>query len=270
MQVVERAIAAVAGRQDNVVTLEQLIEAGLGRGAITHRLQARIIRRIHRTVYLMGAAPPTPVARARAAVLAVGDGAVLSHRSAAELFALLPEAGGDVDVTIIGRNPGVHPGIRVHRPRALAPVDVTTVRRMSVTSVARTICDVAATESRDDVMRLPGGALSARCHASRPRRGAGARAEAQGCARHPRTHRRPAPDAFRAGTTLVEADRSGPAAAPANQRADSGHSGRCPLVRGETDRRVRRMGGHTATGSRSRRTASATRYWWPPDTAFYA
>jgi hypothetical protein len=37
MQVVERAIAAVAGRQDNVVTLEQLIEAGLGRGAIAHR-----------------------------------------------------------------------------------------------------------------------------------------------------------------------------------------------------------------------------------------
>ena len=153
MQVVERAIAAVASTQDNVVTFEQLIEAGLGRGAIAHRLQARMMQRMHRTVYLMGAAPPTPVARARAGVLAVGDGAVLSHRTASELFGLLPDVGGDVDVTMVGRNPGVHPGIRVHRPRALALVDVTTVHGMPVTSIARSICDLAATESRDDVMR---------------------------------------------------------------------------------------------------------------------
>ncbi len=111
------------------------------------------MQRMHRTVYLMGAAPPTPVARARAGVLAVGDGAVLSHRTASELFGLLPDVGGDVDVTMVGRNPGVHPGIRVHRPRALALVDVTTVHGMPVTSIARSICDLAATESRDDVMR---------------------------------------------------------------------------------------------------------------------
>jgi very-short-patch-repair endonuclease len=155
MQVVERAIAAVAGRQDNVVTLEQLIEAGLGRGAIAHRVQARAMQRMHRRVYLIGAAPPSPVARARGAVLAVGAGAVLSHRSAAEMFGLLPEAGGDVDVdvTIVGRNPGVHPGIRVHRPRALARVDVTAVRGIPVTSIARTICDLAASEPQEDVTR---------------------------------------------------------------------------------------------------------------------
>jgi very-short-patch-repair endonuclease len=153
MQVVERAIAAVAGRQDNVVTLEQLIEAGLGRGAIAHRVQARMMQRMHRTVYLIGAAPPSPVARARGAVLAVGVGAVLSHRSAAEMFGLLPEVGGEVDVTIVGRNPGVHPGIRLHRPRALARVDVTAVRGIAVTSIARTICDLAASEPQEDVTR---------------------------------------------------------------------------------------------------------------------
>jgi hypothetical protein len=78
MQAVERAIAAVAGRQDNVVTLEQLLQAGLGRGAIAHRIQAQTMQRMHRTVYLIGAAPPTPVARFRASVLAVGGDAVLS------------------------------------------------------------------------------------------------------------------------------------------------------------------------------------------------
>ena len=104
------------------------------------------MQRLHRGVFLLGAAPPTQMARARAAVMACGEGAVLSHRSAAELFRLLPETGGEVEVTVVGRNPGFHPGIRLHRPRALARHDVTSVRGIPVTSIARTICDLAATD----------------------------------------------------------------------------------------------------------------------------
>jgi very-short-patch-repair endonuclease len=151
MHAVERAIAAVARRQDNVVTHDQLLEAGLGRGAIARRLQAGTMQWMHRGVYLLGAAPPTRMARARAAVRACGDGAVVSHRSAAELFGLLPETDRDIDVTVVGRNPGVHAGIRRHRPRALARHDVTSMRGIPVTSVARTIADLAATEPTGDV-----------------------------------------------------------------------------------------------------------------------
>ena len=49
------------------------------------------MQRLHRGVFLLGAAPPTRMARARAAVLACGEGAAVSHRSAAEMFGLLPE-----------------------------------------------------------------------------------------------------------------------------------------------------------------------------------
>ena len=148
MHAVERAIARVARRQDNVVTHDQLFEAGLGRGAIARRLEARTMQSMHRGVYLLGAAPPTHMARARAAVLACGTGAVVSHRSAAEVFGLLPESDGQVDVTVVGRNPGSHVGIRLHRPRALARHHVTKVRGIPVTSIARTICDLAGTETR--------------------------------------------------------------------------------------------------------------------------
>jgi very-short-patch-repair endonuclease len=151
MRVVERAIARVGRRQDNVITLQQLLEAGLGRGAIEHRVETRMMQRLHRGVYLLGAAPPTRMARARAAVLACGPGAVLSHRSAAELYGLLAEGAGGVDVTVVGRNPGAEPGIRLHRPRALARIDVVTMRGMRITSVARTICDLAATEPEREV-----------------------------------------------------------------------------------------------------------------------
>src|SRR5215469_5584439 len=101
MHAVERAIARIAGRQDNVITREQLVAAGLGRGAIAHRVGAGWMQRMHQGVYLIGAAPPTMMARARAAAMACGAGAVVSHRSAAELFGLLPEVGGRVEVTVV-------------------------------------------------------------------------------------------------------------------------------------------------------------------------
>jgi very-short-patch-repair endonuclease len=147
MQVVERAIARIAARQDNVITGDQLTAAGLGRGAIAHRVKAHTMQRLHVSVYLLGAAPPTPMARARAAALACGPDAVVSHRSAACLFGLLPEIAGDTDVTVPGRNPGDHPGIRLHRVKSLPRHHVTNVNGIKVTSIARTICDLAATES---------------------------------------------------------------------------------------------------------------------------
>ncbi len=151
MRAVERRIARIAARQDNVIALEQLLGAGLGPDAVAYRVKARTMQRLHRGVFLLGAAPPTHMARARAAVMACGEGAVVSHRSAAELFGLLAQSDREVDVTVVGRNPGVHSGIRLHRPRALARHEVTSLRRIPATSVARTIADLAATEPRREV-----------------------------------------------------------------------------------------------------------------------
>jgi very-short-patch-repair endonuclease len=153
MRAVEREIARIARRQDNVMTLAQLLEAGLGPRGVRHRVQAGKLQRLHRGVFLLGAAPPSRMARARAAVMACGEGAVVSHRSAAEMFGLIPETDGEVDVTVVGRNPGTHAGIRLHRPRALPRYCVTSMRGIPVTSVARAIADLAATESAEVVER---------------------------------------------------------------------------------------------------------------------
>src|SRR6516165_4410759 len=112
MHDVERAIARVAGRQDNVISGEQLLTAGLGRGAIAHRVRTGRWQRLHRNVYLLGPAPPSLMARTRAAALACGADAVVSHRSAAEMFGLLPEHGGAVHVTVAGRNVAPREGVR--------------------------------------------------------------------------------------------------------------------------------------------------------------
>ncbi len=147
MHAQERAIGEIAGRQDNVITREQLLHLGVGRGAIAHRLGDGLLQRMHQGVYLIGPAPPTAMARARAASLVCGEGAVLSHRTAAEIWGLVPPAGGEVHVTVTGRNPGRRPGIRLHRVIELARFEVAAKRGLAVTSPARTICDLAGTES---------------------------------------------------------------------------------------------------------------------------
>jgi very-short-patch-repair endonuclease len=146
MQVFERAIAAIAGRQDNIVTRDQLIAAGVGRGAIEYRLSAGSVHRLHRGVYLIGHAPPTRIGRTRAAALACGANAAVSHRSAAELWGMLPEGDADIDITVVGRNPGQRLGIQTHRVEQLAGNELRLINGIPVTSPARTICDIAGAD----------------------------------------------------------------------------------------------------------------------------
>ena len=80
-----------------------------------------------------------------AAVLACGDGAVLSHRSAATLWRIRDGEGPHADVTI--GNDSKHPAIAIHRS-PLGPQDVTVHRGIPVTSVARTLADSPASSPR--------------------------------------------------------------------------------------------------------------------------
>jgi very-short-patch-repair endonuclease len=72
-------------------------------------------------------------------------GAALSHRSAAELWELLPGRGGPVDISVVGdggkRKRG---GIRLHRSLLLVPAAVTLRRGIPVTTPAKTIADLRA------------------------------------------------------------------------------------------------------------------------------
>jgi hypothetical protein len=77
-----------------------------------------------------------------AAVLAGGERAGLSHRSAAGLWGLRPSS-GRVEITVSQSDGGV-PGVQVHRSRMLDPQDFTIEDGIRVTSVARTLLDLSA------------------------------------------------------------------------------------------------------------------------------
>jgi predicted transcriptional regulator of viral defense system len=135
-------IARLAGRQHGVVARRQLLAAGFASGAIERRLARGSLHPLHRGVYAVGHTVLTRQARWLAAVLASGAGAVLSHRSAATLWALGGWARRLVEVTV-PRAQRARPGIELRR--GPLPDDEWTVRDgIPVTTVPRTLFDLAA------------------------------------------------------------------------------------------------------------------------------
>jgi very-short-patch-repair endonuclease len=131
----------LASRQQGVVSLLQLRAAGLTEREISVRVRAGRLHRVHRGVYAVGHTALTADGRALAAVLACGPEAVLSHRSAAGQWALMrsPKL---IEVTAPRSRHG-RAGFVLHRTRALHADDRAVVDGIPVTSVARTIVDVA-------------------------------------------------------------------------------------------------------------------------------
>jgi hypothetical protein len=138
----DRVIAELAARQHGLTTAAQLVAAGLTRRMIERRARRGLLHRVHRGVYSVGCEPVGRGARWLAAVLACGPDAVLSHVAAAALWAVRETAATVIDVTSPTGSGRGRRGIRVHHA-ALAGVDVTVRDGIPVTSLPRTIVDLA-------------------------------------------------------------------------------------------------------------------------------
>jgi very-short-patch-repair endonuclease len=140
----ERALAALADRQYGVVSQSQLVALGLGKRTIARWSAIGRLHQIHRgSAYAVGRESVVQRGTWLAAVLACGEGAVLSHASAAALWELVP-ARSLVDVTSPRGNQGRRRwhGVQLHRGR-LDLDEVTSWDRIPITSVARTLFDYA-------------------------------------------------------------------------------------------------------------------------------
>ena len=148
-------IADLADRQHGAVAWWQLREAGVTRGQVDARLVSGHLHHLHRGVYAVGHRVLTPAGRKMAAVLALGPGAVLSRRSAAEHRCLLPATTGVIHVTVPGRGARARrAGIRVHRD----VVESTIYDGIPTTTVAQTLVDLAASETPRVLTRAIEGA----------------------------------------------------------------------------------------------------------------
>lgn len=153
----------IASRQHGVISVAQLRQLGISWAALDRRLRAGRLHRLHRGVYAVGHTGLAKEGRWMAAVLAIGVGAVLSHRSAAELWGIASydrrpvEAGGHsgngtIEVTVpstSGRSPRA--GISLHRSLTLSPDDCTRRLGVPVTKPARTLDDLRRALSQPEL-----------------------------------------------------------------------------------------------------------------------
>ena len=123
---------------------------GLGRGAIDRRIAAGRLFRLHHGVYAVGHRAPRRKARWLSAVLACGDRAVLSHRSAAALWQIIDRERSDPEVTVSTRRHTRR--VVAHRGR-LAPPDIAWHLGIPVTSPARTLADLAHELTHENLVR---------------------------------------------------------------------------------------------------------------------
>lgn len=117
---------------------------GMGEGAIEHATRTGRLHRVFRGVYAVGHPSIGERGRLRGATLACGQGAVVSHRSAAALLKLIDKGPVVIDVIAPGTRGRAIDGIRLHRVRAPQRDEVGTVAGIPCTSPARTLVDLAS------------------------------------------------------------------------------------------------------------------------------
>lgn len=139
---VEEILAIQASRSHGVVTRRELHLAGITAGQIKGRIEAGALIPVHRGVFRVGHCAPSLEARYMAAVKACGERSLLAGRAAAHLFGLLKGPPSVPEVLA----PTQHnlKGVLTRRRRAIQPEDATTWRGIPVTTIPRTLVDLAA------------------------------------------------------------------------------------------------------------------------------
>jgi hypothetical protein len=138
----------LARAQHGVLTRRDLLGLGFSSKAIRHRRDTGRLHVVSRGVYAVGRRELTPDGRWMAAVLACGDGAALSHRSAAALWGIGSELRSRLDLTIRSDREVRRPGLEVHTRPSLPARDFTRRRNIPLTTPVRTLIDLA-TELED-------------------------------------------------------------------------------------------------------------------------
>ncbi|MBS1844552.1 MAG: type IV toxin-antitoxin system AbiEi family antitoxin domain-containing protein [Actinobacteria bacterium] len=152
----DRALARRAISQHGVVSIRQLEQQlGFSHQAVERAVAAGRLHRIHRGVFAVGHTELSRRGQCLAAVLAVGPGALLSYYSAGWLWGLWSGSPAPFEVTTsVPGHHGPPKGVKRHRARNIDEVDRALVDGIPVTSVARTLLDLAWKLRSDQLRRV--------------------------------------------------------------------------------------------------------------------
>jgi very-short-patch-repair endonuclease len=148
----DRAVIEAAAACDWVLSAAQLGAIGLTPNQIGNRVRRGLLHRWHRGVYAVGRPRLGFEGECRAAFLACGPHSAISHASGLGLWGVRA-ARGAIHVSVPRGRAG-HPGLCVHRPRLLHRDEVVERDGVAVTTVGRTLLDVAGNSSAERIAWL--------------------------------------------------------------------------------------------------------------------
>jgi hypothetical protein len=148
---IDEQLAELGGAAHGNVTWAEMVDVGISEAAIKRRVRRGSLIPQHRGVYRLGHAAPSVDATYMAAVLACGESAALSGRAAGYLLVLLKGQPPPPEVTTPTERR--IDGITTRRCRGFGRRDVICVRRIRVTSVPRTLVDLARLLTASELAR---------------------------------------------------------------------------------------------------------------------
>lgn len=146
------ALYHIAEQQGGYFTTAQAHKAGFNSKLIWHhRRKGRLVRGAH-AIYRLRQFPASPYEDLFVAWLRCGPNAVISHESALALYDLTDVVPGEIHLTVPRTASRRRKGLRQHTSR-LRPADTQRREGLPVTSVPRTIADVAKTGLAEEFVR---------------------------------------------------------------------------------------------------------------------
>ena len=139
---IDQVLQELAAAGHGLVSRRDALAAGVCESALDRRIRAGTLVVEQPGIYRLAGVVPTLDLRQRAAVLAAGEDAVLSHRSAARLHGLVDDGVEAIDVTVSSTRLPRLREVTVHRSLDLQPCHVRLLDGVRVTTVERTLADL--------------------------------------------------------------------------------------------------------------------------------
>ncbi|MHB8512728.1 MAG: DUF559 domain-containing protein [Actinomycetota bacterium] len=144
---VDREISTIAAAQFGVFSREQALCRGATRHTILHRVTSSRWEQIDRNVFRIAGTPESWRQSLMVALLAWGADTAISHRAGAALRSLSGFDEQLVEITVPRERQRQGPGL-VYRNQ-LPQIDISKIDCISVTTVARTLIDIASIATRE-------------------------------------------------------------------------------------------------------------------------
>lgn len=150
------ALRAIGDEHFGLVRRDEIEALGFSSSGLARLVRNGLLERIRPRVYRLLGAPLSHEAEIMAALLWANDEALASHRTGAEINGI---AGRSEQIEITTTGCVRAPDLIVHRRVFWLPGDATIVKGVPVTSVERTLVDLASVASRRSVERSLDAAL---------------------------------------------------------------------------------------------------------------